>query len=69
MLRSLPTSPDGRYDDQVRPPTEHVDPNANHSKLYGLVQQLEEDERFGPIIDDPKIIVSIGSDGMNVAPY
>lgn len=58
MLRSLPTSTDGRYDAQVKPPTEYVDPNASHSKIYGFLKELEEDKRFGPIIDDPKLIVS-----------
>lgn len=61
MIRSLPTSPDGRYDIQVKPPTEYVDPNASHSKIYGFLKELEEDKRFGPIIDDPKLIVSARS--------
>lgn len=59
IIQRLPTSPDGRYDDEVTPPSEYVNPNAGHSALYALVKELDTDKRFGPIIDDPKLIVSI----------
>ncbi|KAK7681445.1 hypothetical protein QCA50_015537 [Cerrena zonata] len=59
IIQRLPTSPDGRYEDEVKPPTEYVNPNASHSVLYALVQELNTDKRFGPIIDDPNIIPNL----------
>ena len=55
--RPLPDAPDGRYDAQVKPVTDPVDPNANHSALYKLVTDVETRLKRGPLIKDPKIIV------------
>ena len=57
--RPLPTAPDGRYDSQVKPATDPVDPNANHSALYRLVTGVETRLKRGPIIKDPRFLVRL----------
>lgn len=56
--RPLPNAPDGRYDSQVKPASDPADTNANHSALYKLVTDVEQRIKKGPLIKDPKIIVS-----------
>ncbi|KAL4246560.1 hypothetical protein ABKN59_008750 [Abortiporus biennis] len=56
--RSLPTAPDGRYDSQVRPRTEPVDPSNNYSILHKLTSSVETlNQNLSSV--DPTLVVKL----------
>ncbi|KAL4246542.1 hypothetical protein ABKN59_008749 [Abortiporus biennis] len=58
--RPLPTAPDGRYDDQVKPKTEPVDPTNDYSIVHKLTVSLETLRQHLASIDPTLIVKLLG---------
>lgn len=55
--RPLPDAPDGRYDAQLKGPTEQPKETSKHSALYNITSLVQSRIEHGPLIKDPYFLV------------